>query len=113
MSKRLEQLALLVPDGILRLNDNNKILYANEAAVGYLTADGNTKRVVGRSLPGEPCFDVDGRRLAPATTPSGNQNRRSTATTFCPCVSDQSLGCRHDRVDGLRVPTRHGGSAAG
>ena len=50
MSKRLEQLALLVPDGILRLNDNNKILYANEAAVGYLTADGNTKRVVGRSL---------------------------------------------------------------
>ncbi len=50
MSKRLEQLALLVPDGILRLNDNNKILYANETAVGFLTADGNTKRVVGRSL---------------------------------------------------------------
>ena len=50
MSKRLEQLALLVPDGILRLNDNNKILYANETAVNYLTADGNTKRVVGRSL---------------------------------------------------------------
>jgi two-component system, OmpR family, phosphate regulon sensor histidine kinase PhoR len=50
MSKRLEQLALLVPDGILRLNANNKILYANETAVNYLTADGNTKRVVGRSL---------------------------------------------------------------
>lgn len=50
MSKRLEQLALLVPDGLLRVNENNKIIYANETAVGYLTADGNSKRVVGRSL---------------------------------------------------------------
>ncbi|WP_309714457.1 ATP-binding protein [Armatimonas sp.] len=50
MSKRLEQLALLVPDGLLRVNDNNKILYANEAAIGFLTVDGNVKRVVGRSL---------------------------------------------------------------
>ena len=50
MSKRLEQLALLVPDGLLRVNDNNKILYANETAIGFLTADGNAKRVVGRSL---------------------------------------------------------------
>jgi two-component system, OmpR family, phosphate regulon sensor histidine kinase PhoR len=50
MSKRLEQLALLVPDGLLRVNENNKIIYANETAVGYLTADGNVKRVVGRSL---------------------------------------------------------------
>ncbi|MBB6049543.1 ATP-binding protein [Armatimonas rosea] len=50
MSKRLEQLAALVPDGLLRVNESNKIIYANDTAVGYLTADGNTKRVVGRSL---------------------------------------------------------------
>ena len=50
MSKRLEQIALLVPDGLLRVNENNKIIYANETAIGYLTADGNVKRVVGRSL---------------------------------------------------------------
>lgn len=50
MSKRLEQMALLVQDGLLRVNDNNKIIYANETAVGYLTADSNVKRVVGRSL---------------------------------------------------------------
>lgn len=50
MSKRLEQLALLVPDGLLRLSDANKIVYANDAAINFLTADGNAKRVVGRSL---------------------------------------------------------------
>ena len=50
MSKRLEQMALLVPDGLLRVNDNTKIVYANEAAISFLTTDGNAKRVVGRSL---------------------------------------------------------------
>lgn len=50
MSKRLEQMALLVPDGLLRVNENNKIIYANEIAVSFLTVDGNAKRVVGRSL---------------------------------------------------------------
>lgn len=50
MSKRLEQMALLVPDGLLRVNENNKIIYANETAVSFLTADGNAKRVLGRSL---------------------------------------------------------------
>lgn len=50
MSKRLEQIATLVPDGLLRLNDNFKIVYANEAAIQLLTPDGNPKRVVGRSL---------------------------------------------------------------
>ena len=50
MSKRLEQMALLVPDGLLRVNDNLKIVYANETAISFLTADGNPKRVVGRSL---------------------------------------------------------------
>lgn len=50
MSKRLEQMALLVSDGLIRVNDNAKIVYANETAVAFLTADGNAKRVVGRTL---------------------------------------------------------------
>lgn len=50
MSKRLEQMALLVPDGLLRINDNSKIVYANATAISFLTVDGNAKRVVGRSL---------------------------------------------------------------